>query len=30
MNNRTISIGFHTGEDVPFVTTHVMDVIARL
>lgn len=30
MNERTISIGFHTGEDTPFVATHVMDVIARL
>lgn len=30
MNNRTISIGFHTGEDIPFVATHVMDEIARL
>lgn len=30
MNDRTIGIGFHTGEDTPFVATHVMDVIARL
>lgn len=30
MNERTIGIGFHTGEDTPFVATHVMDVIARL
>lgn len=30
MNERTIGIGFHTGEDTPFVATHVMDTIARL
>lgn len=30
MNDRTISIGFHTGEDTPYVVTHVLDVIARL
>lgn len=30
MNDRTIGIGFHTGEDTPFVATHVMDEIARL
>ena len=30
MNDRTISIGFHTGEDTPYVVTHVMDVIACL
>lgn len=28
--DRTIAIGAHTGEDIPFVVTHVMDVIARL
>lgn len=28
--DRTIAIGAHTGEDIPFVATHVMDVIARL
>ena len=27
---RTIAIGAHTGEDIPFVATHVLDVIARL
>lgn len=27
---RTIAVGIRTGEDVPFVATHVMDVIARL
>lgn len=30
MNTRTIAVGIRTGEDIPFVTTHVMDVIARL
>lgn len=30
MSTRTIAIGAHTGEDTPFVATHVMDVIARL
>lgn len=30
MSTRTIAIGAHTGEDIPFVATHVMDVIARL
>jgi len=30
MNTRTNAVGFHTGEDTPFVATHVMDVIARL
>lgn len=30
MNTRAIAVGIHTGEDVPFVTTHVLDVIARL
>lgn len=27
---RTIAVGIRTGEDTPFVATHVMDVIARL
>lgn len=27
---RTIAVGIRTGEDIPFVATHVMDVIARL
>jgi len=30
MNTRTIAIGAHTGEDTPYVVTHVMDVVARL
>lgn len=30
MNTRAIAVGIHTGEDVPFVATHVLDVIARL
>lgn len=30
MDTRTIAVGAHTGEDIPFVATHVMDVIARL
>lgn len=28
--DRTIAIGAHTGEDIPFIATHVMDAIARL
>lgn len=27
---RAIAVGIRTGEDIPFVATHVMDVIARL
>ena len=30
MNTRAIAVGIHTGEDIPFVATHVLDVIARL
>ena len=30
MNTRTIAIGAITGENTPFVATHVLDVIARL
>ena len=28
--DRTIAIGAHTGEDIIFVATHVLDVVARL
>jgi hypothetical protein len=27
---RTIAVGAHTGEDIPFVATHVLDVVGRL
>lgn len=30
MTDRTIAIGAYTGDDIPFVATHVLDVIARL